>query len=233
MSLRARLLLLILFATLVPALFGVLKFLERRDAEIGIAQRALASSAQRGGLALSDTVRATVQLEFGLSRARDLDTQDQAACSAFLAKVLMENPQYTGLITIKPDGSLFCDSLRSGRNLNLTDRRYFQDALHSDNRLAVEPVFGRLTGKAGLQIAYGVRRDNGDPDFVLLASLDLEKYMQSYAKFLLRETVVIALMDSQGTVLTWHPRGEKLRGTSIVGSPLFRIRPPASRWSRS
>ena len=220
MSLRARLLLLILFATLVPALFGILKFLERRDAEIGIAQRALASSAQRGGLALSDTVRATAQLEFGLSRARDLDTQDRAACSDFLANVLKENPQYTGLLTIKPDGSLFCDSLQTGRNLNLADRRYFQDAIRPGNSLAVEPLFGRLTGSAELQIAYGVRRDNGDPDFVLLASLDLEKYMQSYAKFLLRETVMIALMDSQGTVLTWHPGGEKLRGTSIAGSPL-------------
>ena len=90
MSIRTRLLLLILFATLVPAMFGVLKFRERRDAEIAMARRALATSAQRGGLALSDTVRATAQLQFGLSRARDLDTQDRAGCSLFLADVLKE-----------------------------------------------------------------------------------------------------------------------------------------------
>jgi signal transduction histidine kinase len=30
-------------------------------------------------------------------------------------------------------------------------------------------------------------------------------------------------MDGKGTILTWHPDGEKLRGTSIADSPLFRF----------
>ncbi|UUZ68909.1 GAF domain-containing protein [Polaromonas sp. P2-4] len=107
--------------------------------------------------------------------------------------------------------------------MNLTDRRYFQDALHSGNPLAVEPVFGRLTGSAVLQVAYAARNEDGEPAFVLLASLDLEKFMQAHAKSLPRETAVIALTDGQGTILTWHPGGEKLRGTSIVDSPLFRF----------
>jgi signal transduction histidine kinase len=158
-----------------------------------------------------------------LSRARDLETHDPAACSAFLADVLKEHPQYTGILTIKPDGELFCDSLRTGRKLNLTDRRYFQDALNSRNPLAVEPAFGRLTGIAVLQIAYAVRRETGEPRFVLLASLNLAKYMQARSKTLPREGVVIALVDGKGTILTWDPDGEKLRGTSIADSPLFRF----------
>ena len=158
MSIRARLLILILFATLIPALVGGMQFLQRRDAEIADAQYDLAATAQRTAQVLRDTVRSTAQLHYGLSRARDLDTQDRAACSDFLASVLKEHPQYTGILTIKPDGSLFCDSLRTGRQLNLTDRRYFQDALRSGNPLAVEPVFGRLTGSAVLQVAYAARR---------------------------------------------------------------------------
>ena len=223
MSIRIRLLLLILFATLVPALVGGWQFLERRDSEIAAAQRDLAAAAQRTARVLRDTVQATAQLHFGLSRARDLDTQDQAACSAFLADVLKEHPQYTGILTITPQGDLFCDSLRTGRALHLTDRRYFQQALTSKNPLAVEPAFGRLTGIAVLQIAYAARRETGEPKFVLLASLNLEKYMQLRAMSLPRETAVVALMDGKGTILTWHPGGEKLRGTSIADSPLFRF----------
>jgi signal transduction histidine kinase len=223
MSIRARLLLLILFATLIPALVGGMQFLERRDSEIAAAQRDLAAAAQRVARVLRDTVRATAQLHYGLSRARDLDTQDKAACSAFLADVLKEHPQYTGILTITPKGDLFCDSLRTGRALHLTDRRYFQQALASENPLAVEPVFGRLTGIAVLQVAYAVRRETGEPRFVLLASLNLEKYMQLRATSLPRESAVIALMDGKGTILTWHPDGEKLRGTSIADSPLFRF----------
>ncbi len=223
MSIRARLLLLILFATLIPALVSATQFLRRREAEIADAQRDIALIAQRVALGLQDTVRATAQLHFGLSRARDLVTGDRAACSDFLADVLREHPQYTGILTIKPDGSLFCDSLRSGRQLNLTDRRYFQSALNSGNPLAVEPAFGRLTGSAVLQIAYAARYESGVPAFVLLASLDLDKYMQSVAKLLERKNVMVAFIDEKGTILTWHPDGSKLRGTSIADSVLLRF----------
>ncbi|OFZ92929.1 MAG: hypothetical protein A2Z64_09040 [Betaproteobacteria bacterium RIFCSPLOWO2_02_67_12] len=137
--------------------------------------------------------------------------------------MLKEHPQYTGILTITPKGDLFCDSLRTGKALHLTDRRYFQDALNSKNPLAIEPAFGRLTGIAVLQVAYAARRETGEPRFVLLASLNLEKYMQLRAMSLPRKTAVIALMDGKGTILTWHPDGEKLRGTSIADSPLFRF----------
>jgi signal transduction histidine kinase len=223
LSIRARLLLLIVFATLIPALMAGMQFLEHRESDIVDAQRDLAAAAQRVARVLRDTVRATAQLHYGLSRARDLDTQDKAACSAFLADVLKEHPQYTGILTITPKGDLFCDSLRTGRALHLTDRRYFQQALASENPLAVEPAFGRLTGIAVLQVAYAARRETGEPKFVLLASLNLEKYMQLRAMSLPRETAVIALVDDKGTILTWHPDGEKLRGTSIAASPLFRF----------
>ncbi len=223
MSIRARLLLLILFATLIPALVAGMQFLDRRDVEIAAARQDIAAAARQVAQELQGTVRATAQLHYGLSHAPELDTQNRAACSAFLADVLNEYPQYTGLLTVKPNGELFCDSLRSGRTLNLTDRGYFQDAQDARKPLAVEPVFGRLTGRAVLQIAYAARRDTGEMKFMLLASLDLEKFMRSHSLTLPRQNAVIALVDGKGTVLTWHPDGEKLRGASIAGSPLFRL----------
>ncbi|UUZ68910.1 hypothetical protein LP416_03445 [Polaromonas sp. P2-4] len=56
MSIRARLLLLILFATLIPALMGGMQFVERRDAEIAAARRDLAAAAERLAQVLRDTV---------------------------------------------------------------------------------------------------------------------------------------------------------------------------------
>lgn len=179
MSLRAHILLLVLFAMLAPVVALTFLFTIDREADVAEAQRQLSVTAQRIAKDLEDVIRATAQLHYGLSRARDLDTGDRAACSDFLAGVLKEFPQYTGILTIQPNGSLFCDSLRTGRMLNLTYRRYFQAALASKTQLAVEPVFGRLTGVAILQIAYAVRGDGGEPRFVLLASLNLEKYMEA------------------------------------------------------
>ncbi len=223
MSIRTRLLLLILFATLIPALVSGLHFLERRDTEVAEAGRRLAAEARRAARELNDMVHGTAQLHYGLSRAKDFDKPDKAACSAFLSDVLKEHPQYTGILTIQPDGNLFCDSLRTGRKLNLADRRYFQAALKPGSTLVVEPVFGRLTGIAVLQVAYAVRREMGKPEFVLLASLNLEQFMQLRAKTLPFGGAVIALVDGKGTILSWNPDGEKLRGSSIANTSLTRF----------
>ena len=220
MSLRRRILLLVLFTMLAPVLALTFFFTIDREADVAEAQRQLSVTAQRIAKDLQDVVRATAQLHYGLSRARDLDTGDQAACSDFLAGVLKEFPQFTGILTIQPNGSLFCDSLRTGRMLNLTDRRYFQAALASKTPLALEPAFGRLTGIAVLQIAYAVRGHGGEPRFVLLASLNLEKYMEARYRRFPFGSAVLALMDDKGTLLTWHPGGEKLRGMSVANSPL-------------
>jgi hypothetical protein len=123
------------------------------------ARQDLTAAARQVAQDLRDTVRGKAQLHYGLSRTRDLDTQDRAACSAFLADVLKEHPQYTGTLSIKPNGELFCRSLRTGRTLNLMDRHYLQYALNSKNPLAVEPAFGNLTGVAVLQVAYAARHE--------------------------------------------------------------------------
>ena len=81
LSIRARLLLLILFATLIPALVGGLNFLDDRESRIADAKRELANATRQVAQALTDTVRSTAQLHYGLSRARDFDTQDRNACS--------------------------------------------------------------------------------------------------------------------------------------------------------
>lgn len=222
-SIRARLILLILFATLIPALAGVYHFIERRDVELAEAGHLLEIEAGRIARELADTISGTTQLHYGLSRARDFDKPERRTCSAFLREVLRAHPQYTGILSINPDGNLFCDSLNTDRKLNLSDRDYFKAAMTPDNPVAVELTFGRLTGIAVIQVAYAARDAAGKPRFVLLASINLEKVIASRVKTLPLKDTVIALVDGKGTVLAWQPGGEKLRGTSIADTPLYRF----------
>ena len=176
MSIRTRLLLLTLLATALPALLALARFFHDRDRAIEADTAVLVAFAQRRSETLVDRIQGTAQLLYGLGRARDLQTDDREACSAFLSNVRETYPQYTGILTIKPDGRLFCDSLRTGRDLDLRDRAYFKAALASrDEKVVLEPTFGRLTGVAVLQIAYPVRAADGSLQFVLLASLNLQK----------------------------------------------------------
>ena len=166
MSLRTRLLILIIAAMLVPAGLFALRFMQNRDSEIDAALASLAATADDIAGDLDGKIQGTAQLHYGLARARDLDTRDKAACSAFLSEVREEYPQFTGILTINPDGSLFCDSLRTDRTLDLRDRAYFKQVQDLRGGVAIEPVFGRLTGLSVLQIAYPVRSEAGALKFV-------------------------------------------------------------------
>ncbi|MET4607871.1 signal transduction histidine kinase/CheY-like chemotaxis protein [Bradyrhizobium sp. JR4.1] len=223
MSLRTRLLILVIAAMLVPASLVGLRFVQNRSSEINAALANLAASADDIASDLGEKIQGTTQLHYGLARARDIDTRDKAACSAFLSDVREEYPQFTGILTIDPDGSLFCDSLRTNRTLDLRDRAYFKQALVSRS-VVVEPVFGRLTGISVLQIAYPVRSEAGALKLVLLASFNLRKFAEYHHKRLLAEKDIL-LIDSKGTVLV-APSGAGWTapvGASIAGSDLLRF----------
>ena len=224
MSIRSRLLLLTLLATLLPALLGLARFLQARQASIEADTALLSQLAQQHGDMLNERVQGTAQLLYGLARAGDLLTPaDRAACSAFLSEVREAYPQYTGILTIRPDGRLFCDSLRSGRELDLRDRAYFKAASAAARGVVLEPTFGRLTGTAVLQVAHPVRSAQGDLLFVLLASLNLQKLVENQALAL--PGAQLLLISAQGLVLARSraAEGSAPAGASLVGTPLMRF----------
>ena len=204
MSLRARILVLVLAASVLPVLAMLWLLLENRATTGAEARDQLVVRAEIIASDLNDKIAGTVQLLFGLGRVPVVGSEDKAACSAFLADVLKEHPQYTGLLTIKPDGSLHCDSLRTGRSLKLNDRRYFQQALTSPGPV-VEAVVGRLTGKGVLQIAYPLRAEDGALRYILLASLDMDAYGRAVAQSLPYARMHFQVWNHDGSIIMDHP----------------------------
>jgi signal transduction histidine kinase/CheY-like chemotaxis protein len=225
MSLRTRLLILVIAAMLVPAVLVGLRFVQNRASDINTALASLSANANDILADLEEKIQGTAQLHYGLARARDLDTRDKAACSAFLSAVREEYRQFTGILTINPDGSLFCDSLRTDRTLDLRDRDYFKQALVATGVVTLQPVFGRLTGTSVLQIAYPVRGEAGELKFILLASLNLQKFAEYHHKRLWPNETEILLVDKAGIVLV-APQGKSWTepaGTSIANAELFQF----------
>ncbi len=224
MSLRTRLLLLVALATLVPAILLGICFFQNRAAEIESALAAMSMQANSIANDLDEKIQGTAQLHYGLGRAVDLDSSDRAQCSAFLSAVREQYPQYTGILTITPDGNLFCDSLQTNRELDLKDRVYFQKALVSKDAVTMQLAFGRLTGISVLQIAYPARAASGKLKYVLLASFNLQKFADFHNQRL-STALNILLLDKDGTVLAspTTPDWAKKTGTSIANTALFRF----------
>jgi diguanylate cyclase (GGDEF)-like protein len=200
MSLRARILILVLAASLLPMLAMLWLLVERREATVTAAREQLLRNVESIADDLDDKISGTGQLLFGLARVPVVGSDNKSACSDFLAEVLQEHPQYTGLLTILPDGSLHCDSLRSGRKLDLSDRAYFKQA-SSSRGLAVEAVIGRLTGKGVLQIAYPVRTPTQGLRYILLASLNMDQYGNAVAGTLPFRKMNFQVWNSDGSVI--------------------------------
>lgn len=218
MTLRSRILLLVLAASVLPMLAMALFLFEHRESAIADAHDHLRSRVDAVASDLDSRIAGTAQLLFGLGRIPALDSGDKAACSALLAEVLREHPQYTGLLTIKPDGSLHCDSLQSGRKLDLSDRWYFRQAKLARGAV-IEAAVGRLTGKGVVQIAYPVRNTEGELSYVLLASLDLETFAQNVLKGQPYAQTGFVLWNDDTSVVMATPDGARrlLGDTPVVG----------------
>jgi signal transduction histidine kinase len=223
MSLRARLMTLMLLATLVPALLLAWRFYLDSQLAVQRSEQALVQAADNIVAALDRRVQGTAQLHYGLAHSRVLDDDDRDLCSVYLSDVREAYPQFTGIITVRPDGQLHCDSLRSGRQLDLTDRGYFKRARSGTRELILEPVFGRLTGTAVLQIVYPARRADDTLRFLLVASLNLHQFAEESRRQSMRQDVELVLLDSRGTVMAWTGAraGLPAPGTSIAQGPLF------------
>ncbi|MEO5669903.1 MAG: cache domain-containing protein, partial [Ramlibacter sp.] len=224
MSIRTRLLLIVLLATLTTAFIIAGRIFSDRASDVAAATQRVPTEAGDVANILVERIQGTEQLHYGLSHAQDLATGDRAACSAYLSQVRNKYPQYTGILTINPDGRLFCDSLRTGRELDLSDRDYFKKAKAS-NSIVLQSAFGRLTGVAVLQIAYPVRDESGALEFVLLASLNLAQLAQGTMKQMLDPGWKAMLVDLDGVVLASSDPAPGLAraGSSIAGSELFRF----------
>jgi signal transduction histidine kinase len=224
MSLRARILLIVLVATLTPTVVLGFYFLNERDRQIEEAKHNLGALAKYAVENLDDRVKGTVQLLHGLSRAPDIDTTEKAACLEFLAGILAHYPQYTGLLTITPDGDLFCDSLRSGRKLNVSGRDYCRQV-----RASLEPAFdvviGGLTGIGVLQVAYPVLDRHGVLKYVLLASLNLSEYAQSFAAASHYPSISMLIWNRKGILMVRKPDAGRADfvGEDFAASELFRF----------
>lgn len=225
MSLRARFLCLVLLAALLPALLLGWRFVRENDSEIATAVHNLATAASHVADDLDQRVKGTAQLHYGLAHSRLLDSADRGPCSEYLATVREAYPQYTGILTVRPDGELHCDSLQSGRELNLKDRQYFRRALQADEALVLEPVFGRLTGHSVLQVVYPARNELGRLRFMLVASLNLQRFAREAREHYLLGAADVVMIDEEGTVMAWEGQtpGRPVPGSSVAGTPLFAL----------
>jgi diguanylate cyclase (GGDEF)-like protein/PAS domain S-box-containing protein len=224
MSLRFRLILLILVAVLPAFLLVLYSTFEQRREVAEYAEREalrMAQTVAEGYRATSTSVR---HMMMGLSTLAEIpDAQSAGPCSKMLANILRYNPDYANVGVALLNGDVVCSALPLPGPVNVADRIYFQRAVATREFSIGDYQIGRVAAKRGIHFAYPLFNADKQIWGVLFVLLDLNPLNERLAETPHLETGDVAiLLDGVGNILARHPDSEKYVGKSMVELPLYK-----------
>jgi HD-GYP domain-containing protein (c-di-GMP phosphodiesterase class II) len=219
-SLRVRLLTLVALA-LVPAL-GLTMYngvtARRQETE-----RATADLLRLVHLAAGNQealIEGARQLLLVLAQASPVRSGDAQECSQYLAGIQRQNLVYANIGVIALDGELICSALPASQPVSVADRPYFQDALQTRDLSMGDYQIGRVTGRAGLNLAYPVIGQSGEVQSVVFVALDLAWIDRLVREIQPLEGEAVLLISHGGQILARHPDPEQSVGQTLLDEPI-------------
>jgi PAS domain S-box-containing protein len=147
------------------------------------------------------------QLLSGLAQLPDVRTSGASgqACSATLAGLLRQYPQYVNLGVGQKDGTISCSAIPLTASYNISDRYFFQQVLKNRDFSIGDYQVGRQTGLPSVTFGYPVLDSSGQVQEVVFAGLNLNWLNQVMAQVQLSPSAVLTILDRNGTILVRSP----------------------------
>ena len=217
LSIRGRLLGLVLAAALPPVLFSLL--------QIQVANTKARETAEQVSLQLARNIAARVDDHISLVDASLLtlarivrtDSQGHAHNDSVLASVSRElGPRFRRVLVADTLGNII--GLSSGAPhdaFDVSDRKYFRDALNVRGIAVGEPVIGRISHEYTIGLGRAVRAADGRPRGVVAASASLDHLRSLLIPSDLPAEAVVTLLDEHGVVLARTQEAYKWVGRDI------------------
>ncbi|MDY6980375.1 MAG: EAL domain-containing protein [Pseudomonadota bacterium] len=222
LGLRGRLLLLVLLAVIPAfALIGYTAHLQRQQVAADVEEQALAV-VRAAAREQRQLISMTRQLLMSMAQLPAVDPASDRlhACSDILSMLRKPNPYYTNFGVASPDGEMYCSAIPMHRQVNITDRSYFQRAMRSRDLGIGDYQVGRLTGVPAINFGYPVTNKKGDIVSLVFAALNLSWLEEMIGSVELPDGSSLMVIDNLGTVLAHYPPNG-LVGESINDDALF------------
>lgn len=206
LSLRSRLLLLVLLSML-PA-FGLLIYsaTEQRAIAVTAAQQEMRDLATRVTAEEKRLISGTRHMLSILSNIPYVTVPELLPrCRESLPRIRRQNPLYANIGMVDADGNLLCSALPFTAPINFADRAWFSRTVASREFSVGDPLVGRLTGVASLGMGYPVYDEDGGLLKVLYATFDLAWLQHTAKKLPMPPGTVVAVVDTRGTLLARLP----------------------------
>src|ERR1041385_21063 len=221
MGLRARLLLLVLLATIPALLLALYTNIEQRrfgKAKVGNEAIKVGQVVAAGQNGLIETTRGHLVALTKFPEARGKDT---STFERFFARMCSSYSDYTDFGVIDTNGFLISSAHGLKSQTNLANQLYFQRVVKT-HRLAVgEYQPADSFSDPSLAIGFPLFDGNGNLMRIIYASLGLAAIDRALTQASLPEGGFAEVFDCTGHLLARFPRGSQPVGTSRANSPLF------------
>ncbi len=195
-----------------------------REQAHATADRAVRRYAEAVVKAQSDAVN-NVRLTLDvLSKVPDVVSASPEACNLVMHEIAETREWAIGFHSVTLQGHVSCTSLDVARNINISDRAYFREALAAGEFTVSDFILGRVSRKPSLAAALPVFDKSGKPVRVLVATLDLQAIEKTAKDVASREPgSMVAMFDSAGTLLARYPAlpNALAAGQNYRTQPLF------------
>ncbi len=220
LSIRARLIVVALLA-IAPLMVERVRGLERTRAErVELALARMADLARGGAEAQREvvySVRALLQVVARIYAKMPLDSAD---CNRTLAELTGKIPWLRGVNIAGTDGRIKCATDQRAIGLNVSDRTYFQNALHSRDFSLSDYLVTRVSQVPALIATYPIVKDGGSVGGVILGSINLQWIDDLATTAAQRSGTSVALVDGNGTLIAASAEEESLIGKNFTGHAL-------------
>jgi len=202
LPIRNQLLLIVLIAALPAAGIMFYSGIEQRAKDVIDAQAetqklaAIIASGQRTRIASAEQLLTT------LAQLPDVKKHHPSWVGPFLSSLLKFHTRYSNIFITDKSGAVWASAVPMEGRVNVSDRRYFKNALASGQLASGEYLISRFTQKPVLTLAYPYKDEKDSIAGVIVLGFDLDYY-----KYLIGDTELAGgkgflLLDHRGVILT-------------------------------
>ena len=220
LSIRSRLIVVALLA-IAPLMLERMRGFERTRAErVDLALARMADLARGGAEAQREVVYSVRALLQVVARIYAKMPVDPADCNRTLAELTRKIPWLHGVNIAGIDGRIKCATDPRVVGLNISDRAYFQSALHSRDFSLSDYLVTRISQLPALIATYPIVKDDGSVSGVILGTINLQWIDDLAATAAQRTGTSVALVDGNGTLIAASADEAPLIGKNFTGHTL-------------
>jgi PAS domain S-box-containing protein len=147
--------------------------------------------------------------------ADNLQNLDPEQCNALSRRLVSTFEDFSNLGAVWPNGEIFCSATPLTKSVQVSDRKWFQDAIKSEGLAKGQFLIGRVSGKPGITFGYPLRDSAGNLRATLFAASNIKWFDRLTENYQLPEGWTSVLFSADGTALSRYPDPELWRGKEL------------------